>query len=144
MIICKPKSNIQFVLFALLALVYGLTLFLIGKVMSGVASNFVLVGVVLMLVVSILFTIKVLTGRKTLKIDTGKGKVTVEYLFRSYHFEMSALVSWEEIEIKTFNNQVFRQVDLIFGEQKVSFGEQEHTSYALLIQFLKKHGKKKK
>jgi hypothetical protein len=143
MIVCKPKSNIQVVLFALLALLYGLTFFLIGKVMSGSASTLILIGFIITLVVSILFSVKVLMGHKTLVIDTSKSKITVKYFFRTYTFEISALSSWEEIQIKTFNNQLFKQVDLILGSQKVSFGEQEHTSYTQLLQFLKKQGKKR-
>jgi hypothetical protein len=144
MIVCKPKPNLQIVLFALLLLAYGLTFFLFGKVLGGSSSTFWLIGSVFMLIVSLLFTVKVMMGYKTLTIDAAKGKLWVKYLFRTYAFEVQAISSWEEIQIKTFNNQVFRQIDLILGQQKVSFSEQEHIGYAQLLQFLKKQGKHKK
>jgi hypothetical protein len=136
MITSKPKPTLQFVLFALLAVVYGITFLLMGYVINRAPSLWLYLGVVLFVIISILFTIKVLMGYKTLVID--KEKMIIKYLFRTYHFDSKALVSWEEIEIKTFNNQIFRQVDLIFGKSKVSFSEQEHTDYEKLIQFLKK------
>jgi hypothetical protein len=136
MIVCKPKSSIQTVLFALLAVAYGITFLLVGYVASGGQSLPLYVGVVLSITISILFTIKVLMGYKTLTID--KEKMSIKYLFRTYSFGIQQLTSWEEIEIKTFNNQIFKQVDLVFGQQKVSFSGQEHTNYDKLIQFLKK------
>jgi hypothetical protein len=140
MITLKPKSSVQTILFALLAVAYGITFLLAGYVASGKQSLWLYVGVVLMMVTTILFTIKVLMGYKTLQID--KEKIIVKYLFRTYTFDLKALTFWEEIVIKTFNKQEFKQIDLVFGQVKVSFSEQEHTNYAQLIQFLKKKGKK--
>lgn len=140
MIICKPKSAVQTVLFALLAVAYGITFLLIGYVAGGGQSVWLYAGVVLSMIFSILFTVKVLTGYKTLSIE--KDKIAVKYLFRTYSFQTKQLSSWEEIEIKTYNNQVFKQIDLIFGQQKVSFNSQEHTDYDKLIQFLKKNIRK--
>ncbi len=136
MIVCKPKSSIQTVLFAFLAVAYGITFLLVGYVANGTQSLPLYVGVVLSITITILFTIKVLMGYKTLTID--KEKMSIKYLFRTYSFDIKQLTSWEEIEIKTFNNQIFKQVDLIFGRQKVSFSGQEHTDYDKLMQFLRK------
>ena len=144
MIVCKPKINVQLVLFAFLFFSYGLTFFFFGKVISRNSSALWLIGSGLMLVISILFSVKILLGYKTLIIDTAQGKASIKYLFRTYIFNIKELSSWEEIEIKTFNNQVFKQIDLVFGKQKVSFGAQEHLGYAQLLQFLKKQGKQKK
>ncbi len=136
MIVCKPKSSIQTVLFAFLAVAYGITFLLVGYVANGVQSLPLYVSVVLSITITILFTIKVLMGYKTLTID--KEKISIKYLFRTYSFGIQQLTSWEEIEIKTFNNQIFKQVDLVFGQQKVSFSGQEHSDYDKLMQFLKK------
>lgn len=136
MITSKPKSVLQFALFSLLAVLYGITFVLMGYVVSGTQSLWLYAGVVIAVTLAILFTVKLLMSYKTLIID--KEKITIKYLFRTYHFDSKALASWEEIEIKTFNNQVFRQVELIFGKVKVSFSEQEHTDYEKLLQFLKK------
>lgn len=136
MIICKPKPAVQFVLFALLAVTYGISFLLIGYIVQGKQSIWLYGGVLISLIVTFLFTIRVLIGHKSLFID--KGKISVKYLFRTYTFDAQAITSWEEIEIKTFNNQVFRQIDLVLENQKVSFSQQEHTDYDKLLQFLKK------
>jgi len=140
MIVCKPKSSVQIVLFALLAVAYGITFLLIGYAAGGLQSAWLYVGVVLSIIFSILFTVKVLTGYKTLVIE--KDKITIKYLFRTYSFHIKQLSSWEEIEIKTYNKQVFKQIDLIFGQQKVSFSSQEHSDYNKLVQFLRKNIKR--
>ncbi|GAB4184271.1 MAG: hypothetical protein OHK0057_28550 [Thermoflexibacter sp.] len=136
MIICKPKPAVQFVLFALLAVVYGISFLLIGYIVQGQQSIWLYGGVLISLIVTFLFTIRVFIGHKSLLID--KGKISVKYLFRTYTFDIQAITSWEEIEIKTFNNQVFKQIDLVLENQKVSFSQQEHTDYDKLLQFLKK------
>lgn len=136
MIICKPQPTVQLVLFVLLAIAYGISFLLIGYVVQGKQSVWLYGGLIISLVVTILFTIRVLIGYKTLLID--KGKITIKYLFRAYTFDIQAITSWEEIEIKTFNNQVFKQIDLVLENQKVSFSQQEHTNYDKLLQFLKK------
>ncbi|TAH20550.1 MAG: hypothetical protein EAZ08_05645 [Cytophagales bacterium] len=140
MIVCKPNSSVQIVLFTLLAVAYGITFLLIGYVAGGHQSVWLYIGAVVSIIFSILFTVKVLTGYKTLSIE--KDKIAVKYLFRTYSFHTKQLSSWEEIEIKTYNNQVFKQIDLIFGQQKVSFNSQEHSNYDKLVQFLRKNIKK--
>ncbi len=140
MIVCKPKPAIQFVLFALLAVAYGISFLLIGYVAQGKQSIWLFGGLLISLVITILFTIRVLIGQKILLVD--KGKITIKYLFRTYSFDSQSITAWEEIEIKTFNNQVFKQIDLILGNQKVSVSQQEHTDYDKLLQFLKKIKKK--
>jgi hypothetical protein len=136
MIICKPKSAVQFVLVALLTVAYGISFLLMGYVAQGNQSIWLYGGLLISFVITILFTIKVLIGHKTLLID--KGKITIKYLFRAYTFDTQSITSWEEIEIKTFNNQIFKQIDLVLANQKVSFSQQEHTDYDKLLQFLKK------
>ncbi|MCU0393610.1 MAG: hypothetical protein MUE81_21050 [Thermoflexibacter sp.] len=141
MITCKPRFSVQLFLFGFLFVLYGFCFMMIGNILNGAESIWLLVGAILTLIIAILFTIKTLIGYKTLSID--KTKIAIKYPFRTFLFEIKDCSSWEEIEIKTFNNQVFKQVNLEIKHHKISFSQQEHTDYDKLVQFLKKNVKKK-
>jgi hypothetical protein len=76
-------------------------------------------------------------GYKT--VSLGKDKLTISYLLKRSKvvYPLKQLERWSETTIKTPSGN-YKQLEMLFGKQKVVLSMQEHTEYHPIVKYLKK------
>ncbi len=77
----------------------------------------------------------------------GNNQVEVSYPVMRKHrvYSLQQIVAWKENVVKTGKSSVFRQLEIFFqDQQRVSFGDKEHTEYNRVVQYLNQKVPKKK
>jgi hypothetical protein len=60
-------------------------------------------------------------------------------------YSLQEIVAWRENVVKTGKSSVFKQLEIFLtDEQRISFGDKEHTEYSRVVQYLDQKVPKKK
>lgn len=137
MIISKPKPSTIFsiMMFAMPLLGLAIYGFYILKVGSTAWYHYLfMIGfgpLALGLILRQLF------GYKT--VSLGKDKLTISFLLKRSKVihSLKHLEQWSETTIKTPSGN-YKQLEMLFGKQKVVLSMQEHTEYHPIVKYLKK------
>jgi len=81
-------------------------------------------------------------GYKT--VSLGKDKLTISFLLKRSKVihSLKQLEQWSETTIKTPSGN-YKQLEMLFGKQKVVISMQEHTEYHPIVKYLKKKHSRK-
>lgn len=137
MIVSKPKVSTLFSLSIFLILSYGLSVYLLLKIVESPAPSFwATMGLGISAGVALAVTFKVVTGYKELYVN--KNRVDVHFIFnlfkKRYYFK--ELMSWEETVIKT-GSGYFKELTLKFKSgRKVKLTLQENSNYEKVKAFM--------
>lgn len=145
MIISKPKVSTLFSLSIFLILAYGLSVYLLLRVLGSSNPSFwITIGMGVSVGVALAVTFKVITGYKELHVS--KNRIDVYAIFslfkRRYYFK--ELLSWEETVIKTATGY-FKELTLKFkAGRKVKLTLQENSNYEKVKAFMHRNFSRKR
>ncbi len=143
MIVCKPKPVLRNALFTLAIGGLGIWLYLILNFNLQAGFWLQLTGIWLALFLSIL--VAVIALRKNFVLLADRSGIEIQYKFPRRH---SIKLFWHSLqnwhEIRTGRGNTYRQLQLIFNNQKVYLANLEHSNYDDLLTWLQKNAANKR
>jgi hypothetical protein len=136
-IISKPQTStlLSFAFFLMLTFSV-LTLNIIAIIQKQAAwYNYLIAGLLVPIGLFVLF--KIFIRYKVISMGNNQIEVRYPILNRSEKYAVKSVVAWRENIIKTGKRSTYKQLEILFENQKrLSLGQKEHTEYARLIHYL--------
>jgi hypothetical protein len=95
--------------------------------------------VCLMLAMLLFFSIRLAVGYIRIRADKNRVQVTYLVFGKTLTFPWSALTMVEEVKIPTFQHKEYRQLNLMFGTQKITLNNQVYSGYDSLKSYATPH-----
>jgi hypothetical protein len=101
--------------------------------------------VILLVPIGIFVLYKIFVRYKIVRMGNNQVEVSYPVMRKRRVYSLQEIVSWKENVVKTGKSTVFRQLEIYFqDQQRVSFGDKEHTEYNRVVQYLNQKVPKKK
>jgi Zn-dependent protease with chaperone function len=136
-IISKPQTSTLLSFAFFLVLTFSvLTLNLIAIIQKHAAwYNYLIAGLLVPIGLFVLY--KIFFRYKVISMGNNQIEVRYPVLNRSEKYSVKSVVAWRENIIKTGKQSTYKQLEILFENQKrLGLGQKEHTEYARLIHYL--------
>jgi len=101
--------------------------------------------IVLLVPIAGLVIYKIFLQYKIIRVGNNQVEIRYPVLRRKYQYSVADIVSWKENAVKTGKNSVFKELEILFHDQrKLKFGHKEHTEYNRIIGYLTQKASRKK
>jgi hypothetical protein len=146
LIVSKPQTNtiVSFSFFlTITVVVLVMNVLALVKAPSPAWYNYLMV--VLLAPIGLFVFYKIFVRYKIIRL--GKNRLEVSYPMLRKHsvYPLQEIVAWKENVVKTGKSSVFRQLEIFLPDnQRISFGDKEHTEYGKVVQYLNQKVPKKK
>jgi len=98
-----------------------------------------------LLPIGIFVAYKIFIRYKVIRAGNNQIEISYPVLRRSEKYALSEVLAWRENVIKTGKHSVYRQLEILFENQKrIGLGQKEHTEYVRLVQYLQQKLPRKK
>jgi hypothetical protein len=144
MINCQPRQPVVLLISGFLCSAYLLAGIWMYSIFTSSPSLISLFIICLILSLLLFFTVRLAVGYKGLRAD--KSNIIVDYklLGKRKTYPLASLTGVEEVKINTFRNKEYRQLILMFGQDKITINSQVYTGYDALKAFVSQRNKNHK
>jgi len=144
LIVSRPQTNtiISFSFFL------AITLFVLAMNVISLGNNvawYTWLIIALLVPIAGLVIYKIFIRYKIIRVGNNQVEINYPVLRTKYQYSVTDIVSWKENVVKTGKNSVYKELEILFHDQrKLKFGHKEHTEYTRIIGYLAQKASRKK
>ncbi len=146
MIVSKPRANtlISFIFFLIITIAV-LALNISSIVTTATPAWYNYATIALLAPVGLFVLYRIFIRYKIISAGNNGLEIRFPVMGRKRRYPIEEVVSWRENAVRTGKNSVYRELEVLFADQKkLTLGNQEHTEYDKLLQYLVKKAAKKR
>jgi len=144
LIVSRPQTNtiVSFSMFLIITLVV--------LVMNFIALNresawYTWLIIALLVPIAGLVIFRIFLRYKIIRLGNNLIEINYPVLRKKYQYPVNDIVSWKENVVKTGKNSVYKELEILFHDQrKLKFGHKEHTEYNRIVGYLAQKASRKK
>jgi hypothetical protein len=120
-----------------------MNVYAVAKVPHPAWYNYLMI--VLLVPIGLFVLYRIFVRYKIIRLGNNRLELSYPILRKHKVYSLQEIVVWKENVVKTGKNSVFRQLEIFLQDnQRISFGDKEHTEYGRVIQYLNQKVPKKK